>query len=194
MKISAIVLASGLSQRMGSANKLFMTYRGETFLDKTLRLVTQLPVYERLLVIGPADLKQAHVPQGYKLLVNHNPELGQSHSVVLGTQMATGDAYIYLAIDQPDLRVSDVHPLLLLAKSDKIVYPTILTQPSNPMVFGSHFRDELLQLTGDSGGRQIRTQHPEACISVPVTPGPFEDVDTLGQYKNLIKEGSDYEY
>lgn len=189
MRLSIIVLASGLSRRMGTLNKLFLPYQGTTFLSRTLTLIDQIPCFERILVISPEDLAKAVVPRGFQIVANDQRQLGLGHSVVLGTQQASGDAYLFVPIDQPYLTADALETLIAQASKDKIVYPRVKGLPTNPMIFGSLFRVDLLQLHEDSGGRNIRKAHPEAAIGIDMPAFIFTDVDTPELYQQLIEEG-----
>ena len=64
----------------------------------------------------------------------------------------------------------------------KIVYPVIDGSPSTPVVFPSRFRDELISLSGDAGGRTVRERHHEACVTVmPEHPERFFDIDDMDE-------------
>ena len=69
---------------------------------------------------------------------------------------------------------------------DKIIYPVIDGSPCLPSLFSACFREELLAVSGDAGGRAVRIRHPEACIElVPERPGNFLDVDVMEDYQAL---------
>lgn len=186
MKLSVIVLASGFSRRMGSQNKLFLPLGASDFLSHTLQLALALDCDQRIVVINAEDAAQAVIPPEFQVIINHAPEQGQAHSVVLGTKAALGDAYLFLPIDQPALTVACLQPLLVKADTNRIVYPVVSGKPVNPILFGSLFRQQLLALTGDHGGRIIRNQYPEAQVAVKSQADCFEDIDTMAQYQRFI--------
>ena len=170
--VSVIILASGNSQRMGQ-NKLFLKYQGKTFLEHTLTLVNQLDVLERILVVSP-----------------ENQQEGQSSSIRLGTEQARGAGYLYLPSDQPLLTPKMLQPVLDKCQRNKIVVPLQKDGcPSSPVLFGNQFRQELLTLTGEKGGRMIYERFPEAVQMLRIaTPGRLKDIDTPEEYRKLIQE------
>ncbi|MHC5229243.1 NTP transferase domain-containing protein [Enterococcus sp. LJL99] len=187
VNVSAIIMASGTSKRMGT-NKLLLDYQGKNFLDHILDLTKELAFFERILVISPENVETVSLPKGVKLVLNHEAHLGQSASVRLGTQVASGDGYLYLTVDQPRLNAPLFSPLVTTYTSDNIVFPvTSDGKPSSPIYFGKRFRNELLQVTGAAGGREVRNRHPETWRQIKIKePERLVDIDTPIAYQELI--------
>lgn len=189
MKASLIIMAAGQSKRMGQ-NKLFLTYEGQTFIERALDLAISLDVEERLLVISSEDCQQINVPETVKVVINDYAEKGQSYSVRLGTQAASGLGYVYLPIDQPRLTRKLMRQLLLEARQDNLVIPEYEGILCSPAYFGNRFRDELLRVEGEAGGRSVRDAHREAWQLVAVENHEIlEDIDTPDAYQALLNEG-----
>ena len=187
--VSVIILASGNSQRMGQ-NKLFLKYQGKTFLEHTLTLVNQLDVLERILVVSPENQPAFPLPKNIQLILNHQWQEGQSSSIRLGTEQARGAGYLYLPSDQPLLTPKMLQPVLDKCQRNKIVVPLQKDGcPSSPVLFGNQFRQELLTLTGEKGGRMIYERFPEEVKMLRIaTPGRLKDIDTPEEYQKLIQE------
>ena len=187
--VSVIILASGNSQRMGQ-NKLFLKYQGKTFLEHTLTLVNQLDVLERILVVSPENQPAFPLPKNIQLILNHQWQEGQSSSIRLGTEQARGAGYLYLPSDQPLLTPKMLQPVLDKCQRNKIIVPLQKDGcPSSPVLFGNQFRQELLTLTGETGGRMIYERFPEAVQMLRIaTTGRLKDIDTPEEYRKLIQE------
>jgi len=188
IKISAILLAAGLSKRMGE-DKLLLGYRGSPMLQQTVNLLSELPVYERILVTIDTRLKQISLPPDIRSYINRFPEKGQSGSIRIGIEAATGTHYLFLAADQPKLTLYDIMPLLESIKNNpkSIIYPIVDLKPSSPTVFPTNFRSDMLKLSGDEGGRKVRDNYPELNYMIePEHPQNFIDVDTAEDYKECI--------
>lgn len=193
--MTTILLAAGLSQRMGE-DKLLLSFHGKSLLQNAVDLLSNLPVYKRILVTTDARSKQIVLPPGIQLCINSNPHIGQSESIRLGIERTQGDssdmmkeAYLFLNADQPHLTVDDILQLLTIANNnqDMIIFPVIDEKPCSPTIFPSCYRVQLLNLSGDDGGRVIRNANREHCIAVtPNTPGNFTDVDNKEDYNDLI--------
>jgi len=188
IRVSAILLAAGLSRRMGD-DKLLLMYRNKTLLQCAVELLSELPVFERIIVTSKeksADITQTSCT---RLIVNPYPEKGQSGSIRLGVEAAAGTHFLFLTADQPGLCPDDVIPFLEKAKSNPgmIIFPVIDGKPNSPAIFPDSFRQELLSLSGDTGGRTIRDANPEACLSfVPKRPECFLDVDSKHDYEKIL--------
>jgi molybdenum cofactor cytidylyltransferase len=215
-RISAILLAAGTSRRMGGRDKLLLEYEGKSLLHRAVELLDCLPVYERILVttkarfeiinsqyiLAPASLTSkasaqteflssinASNPQHpIRAIINPHPEKGQSGSLRLGLNAASGDCYLFLAADQPLLTQTCLQPMFELAETnaDKIIFPSINGVPCTPTMFPGRFREDLLGLTGDTGGRAVREAYPESCLAFDVKhPECFIDIDSETDYRSL---------
>ena len=55
------------------------------------------------------------------------------------------------------------------------------------MLFGSDYRDELLQLTGDAGARRVVDAHTGNVVRVDIDePEIFQDIDTTVDYEDVL--------
>lgn len=188
LKVSGIIMAAGFSTRMG-ANKLFLTYQGTTFLERVIRLTRHLDLSERILVLSPENNQKVSFGSELKVVINEQAQLGQSGSVRLGTQAASGDGYLYLTVDQPLLTPELFVPLFKAYSKETIVFPVDRKQtPNSPIFFGSRFRSELLSVRGSAGGRLVRQRHQQAWRKIQVSePERLLDVDTPVVYQQLVQ-------
>jgi len=187
-KISAILLAAGLSRRMGE-DKLRLPYKGKPMLQHAVDLISRLPVTEKIIVTTQTRLDYILIPRRVLVITNPHPETGQSGSIRLGLEAATGNWYFFLVADQPGLTTDDLNPLLEYASGNisRIVFPVVGDKPCTPTLFPSEYREELLALSGDMGGRAVCNAHSNACTEVePVSPKHFFDIDSVADYKALF--------
>ena len=185
LKISVILLAAGLSRRMGR-DKLMLELNGKTILQHSVDLLLELPVYERILVTTEPRLHNLKIPADVKVILNNQPERGQSESIRIGTNAAKGTHLLFLPADQPKLTPDDIEPLLDAAASEpgKIVYPIVNNQPCSPTIFPAIFREELIGLSSDSGGSVIRNANKNACVGIVAeNPLNFTDIDTMEDFE-----------
>ena len=182
------MLAAGLSHRMGK-DKLLLEYQSKSFLQHAIDLMTVLPVYERILITNDARIASITTAPGIRPYINPTPESGQSGSLQIGIEAATGTHYLFLTADQPKLKPTDLNPILesIIKYPDKIIYPEIESKPSSPTVFPLKYNGELLGLSGDTGGRTLRDTYPENCHPIkPDFPMNFIDIDTMEDYEKLL--------
>ena len=187
-RVSAIMLAAGASRRMGGRDKLLLEYEGKTLLQRAVELLDNLHVFERILVTTKARLEKSVVPASIHVVISCFSEEGQSGSLRQGLEMAAGDRYLFLMADQPLLTLAGLQPLLELSEKniDKIVFPSVRGKPCTPSLFPARFREALMSLTGDMGGRAIRKAYPEACLTFEAeNPNDFLDIDSEEEYRSL---------
>ena len=184
---AAIVLAAGLSRRMG-APKLLLPVGGVPMLQRTLDLVAGFPFTRWVLVTIPGVA--AGIKTEAQVILNPLPEEGQSSSLRLGVLAARpGESLFFFTGDQPLLNREILSAILESDDGQSIVYPRGPDgTPRGPTLFAPCFREELLALTGDTGGRYLRSRYPEACRPVPVSDAKvLMDVDTPKDYKTMLE-------
>ena len=100
-RVDAVILASGLSRRMG-CNKLLLPLGGSTVLDQFLSGFPYA-LFENVIVVhGEGEV--AAIARRYPVVLchNQNPEAGKSHSIHLGLSVSTAeDGVLFAVADQP---------------------------------------------------------------------------------------------
>ena len=190
MRPAAVVLAAGLSRRMGQA-KLLMPLGGRPLIRLTVERVLAEGVDRVVVVSGnehPA-LMAALTGLPVQMAVNPNPEAGQAGSIRVGISALppqTEAALIVLG-DQPFL-AREIIPALLaaLARAGKaIVAPRYRDGRGNPVLFARETFPELLAITGDQGARSVVERDPERVALVDFEFPMPQDLDTPEDYYRL---------
>ncbi len=76
------------------------------------------------------------------------------------------------------------------ANTDKIIIPRYNGANGNPSVFPHRFKEELLGLSGDVGGKDVIRKHAEEIVKVDIrTDKEHIDIDTMEDYKKQINRG-----
>lgn len=132
---------------------------------------------------------------GLPLIIAANPDYaqGQSSSVKAGLRALDPslDTVVFLLADQPFITSQILNDLLKFHWGNKatISAPVLCGRRQNPVVFDlRRFRQELLELKGDTGGREIIAAHPGLLSLWPAERFPakcFVDFDTAGEYERL---------
>lgn len=186
--VDGIILAAGLSRRMGT-NKLLLPFQGKPLAAHTLDLARSFSFASLTLVIREETAAALNIPDWIRVVNNPAPEEGQSLSLRLGLREAGAKGYLFFTADQPLLDAATVHAVLEHADDDSIVVPVHAGTPGNPVFFAARFREDLLIARGDKGGRDVRDKHPAACRYVPVRhEATLWDIDTEEQYLRLLSQ------
>lgn len=188
--IAAVVLAAGLSRRMGQA-KLLMPVGGRAIVRYVVESVLAGGVDSVWVVTGPdvEPIEAALAGLEVQIAVNPAPEEGQASSLRAGIAAlpASVDAVLIALGDQPSLAPSIIPALLAARRTSPklIVAPRYRDGQGNPVLFKRAIFPELLRLTGDQGARPIIQQEPARVewveLDLPMPP----DVDTLDDYEKI---------
>lgn len=184
-RIAAIILAAGQARRFGSPKQL-LDWQGQPLLRHVILQALAAPVAEIVVVLGAHMVQIAPMVHGLPvtLTVNHAWTQGMSGSVKAGLQAlrVEPDAAIFLLADQPlitpDLirRIIEVHARTRAG----IVAPRAGERPGNPVLFARALFPELMQLTGDQGGRAVMRTHRGAIHWVEADERVIFDIDKPG--------------
>ena len=110
--ITAVILASGFSKRMG-CNKLLLPVEGKAMIAHVFDAVRQVEFEQTVVVTGFDSIAQLAVGNGFQAVDNDSPEIGQSHSVVLGVQKTSQSAgWMFFNGDMPWLKSDTIGKLL----------------------------------------------------------------------------------
>lgn len=189
--IDAIILASGLSKRMGR-NKLLLPLGDSTVFGQFLSNFL-FSLFERVIVVYHShDVAKVCTPYPVTLCHNDHPEHGKSYSIALGLAASSPtNAVLFAAADQPLLTSTTLCQLVATyhLSSHQIVLPEVNSAPANPVIFPPELRQELLLLKGDTGGREVIRLHPELILAVPcASRQEFYDVDTPAMYEEVVRQ------
>lgn len=189
--VTAIVLAAGISSRMGSLKQL-LTYHGRPLLRHVIDNLSRSKVDNIIVVIGHRHQEVAASLEGLpvQLVINPDYTTGQSSSVKTGIRalpnpitFATNtnrQGVLFVLGDLPLLKPETIDILIEnFMDNGGIIAPFYQGTRGNPVLFDLSFRAEFDSLQGDTGAREILARHPEALHRIDVTdPGILLDLDT----------------
>ena len=185
MKLACLVTAAGSGSRFGR-DKLLLPIDGQPMGVRALSVFSEAAFDLRVLITS-ADkgyMMEAAGSMGFDLVLNPAPEQGMSVSVRLGTAhiLSSGayDGILYAVADQPHLSADTVNRLTKAFQKEPgyIWAPVADGRRGNPVIFPASLFTELLQVTGDRGGRQVIAAHRELLRTKAASPEALRDIDT----------------
>lgn len=183
--MTAIVMAAGLSTRMG-ADKLTLPLEGKPVFVHILSRVCALPFAERLVVTNQEQITRYAVQHGFRVVPSPNAALGMGYSVAAGARAVRADVQgiMFLNADQPFISREMIENLWsLFSEKNQIMVPYVKEKPSSPCIFPIRFRQELEALTGEPGGKQVYRKHlDETCFVPQQSAELFADLDCPSDY------------
>jgi molybdenum cofactor cytidylyltransferase len=196
--VSAIVLAAGMSRRMGTLKQL-AKIGDRTLLETTLRAVADSRIHETILVLGyqaEEIAKAVSLPASTKIVTNDSYEKGMSTSIRSGLGAVSSDcsAALIVLADQPFIQTSILDALIqeYEASGAAILVPVYKGFRGNPVLIDRSLFPEMMQITGDIGCRSLFGLHPNDIRKVQVDDiGVLIDIDTAEDLSKLdsIKTG-----
>ena len=190
--ISAILLAAGESKRMGKLKQL-MPFGQSTIVEQAIDNLLNSAVDEIIVVLGyrAEEVIETIAAKPVKLVVNPDYKQGMSTSIIAGLNLAdSGTQAVMLVLgDQPLTNSQTINQLIEeFYNHDKgIVIPTYQGRRGHPTIFAIKYKEKLLELKGDIGGRQIVRDHPDDILEVAVdSESIIADIDTINDYQSLL--------
>ncbi len=183
--IAIIIPAAGFSKRH-PPNKLLVQVEHRPAIVETVSKFTDFPV-DIIVVVGH-EKKQIMPPLekafGNRIKIAENPHYhqGLSRSLQVGIK-AAGNAPDYFGFcvgDKPFLHLTTVGMLLetIHQKSPDILVPLFKGTVGHPNFFARRFKKDLMQLTGDTGGRSLfQTYHTKTYFLPVKDKGVILDMD-----------------
>ena len=180
-KIAVILEAAGNSSRFGSNKLLHIMDDGRPMIASILDAVRPLDVYKKVLVTQYDEV--ASMAPEFDVVMNDRPDLGISRSMQLGLAAAgDADAYMFCVCDQPGLTAATLERLIEAYKKGTAGIVSLAWQGKmcNPKIFSSRYKEELMSLSGDTGGRQILATHKDDILLVEADrEAEVKDIDRL---------------
>ncbi len=189
--IYGVILAAGEGKRMGKV-KLTLPLGNKKLIEWVLEAAKSTPLDKYFLVVRPEDKDIIKIGKawGAEILLNPDFRKGMSTSIKkallkINTQEAEG--FFLILGDQPLITSKIINKLIKSFSPGKgeIVVPYFKDKRGNPVLFDICWKDELMAVTGDVGGRVLIKAHSEKVkrVNIPDKAILF-DID---QEKDYLK-------
>jgi len=191
--VSAILLAAGESKRLRMP-KLLLPFGKSTILEQTIDNLLNSRVDEVIVVLGyrAEEMMRKLANRPVKIAINPIYHQGMSTSIVKGLSLVNNRAQaIMVALaDQPLINSQTINRLIeeSLGYDKGIIIPTYQAERGHPVIFASEYKEELLGLKGDIGGRQTIKEHPNDTLEVIAESKAITmDINTINDYYTHLK-------
>jgi len=181
--ISAIVLAAGLARRFGSP-KTLVSYHGKPLVRHVLDALAIDAVAQTIVVIpaSPPEHAMALAESAAVVVVNHDANGGMSDSLRLGLGAVDprAQAVVIALGDQPTIDRAVVRAIVQEWRATRaaVVAPLYRGERGHPVLFDATVFEELRQITGDRGAREVIARDPSRVRFITVDGDAPPDIDT----------------
>jgi len=190
---TAIVLAAGLSRRMGEVNKLLIEFDGVPMIRGTAQACLDACDGSVTVVTGHQTQAVERALTGLEVNCVFNPdfEAGQKTSVATGLAAAPGARATLIVLgDQPLLTAGHISWLLAQHRQNEAPLITVPMQDGargNPLIIPHALKPGLLADKGNPGCQKFTRENPKLVHFVPaMDPAFYHDIDTPEELKALL--------
>ena len=185
-RVSAVLLAAGASRRMGTENKLLRRIGGVPLLRRSAQTLLASDIDECVVVIPPEGAEHRQALDGLRVTITEATDagLGMSASLRAGIAALRGpvSAVLVALADMPDL-TPDILNSVIKAHDPSagrlIICPVDDSgQRGHPVLFDRRFLENLQDMSGDRGARDVLCAVPEAIYEIRLDAAVTRDLDT----------------
>ena len=183
-KFAVVILAAGKSSRFGKENKLLSDVDGKPLYTYTFDQMDAFGNVPKVVVTGYDEIADDAALRGMDVVINDMPEEGISRSIRMGLKEVL-DIYpdvqgvLFSVCDQPGLDASTIQRIFNEAMKHKghIIRTVSDGVKGNPVLWDKKYFDELLNIEGDRGGKQIMERVEDKIIYVEADEKELRDID-----------------
>ena len=175
-----VLLAAGRGERFGSHKLLASLPDGMPLAVAAARhLIDALP--DSVAVLRPGDeiLASLLAAEGLRIVVNPDADHGMGTSLARGVAACDAGGWVIALADMPAIQPASISAVAeALAAGAPLAAPVYHGQRGHPIGFARRFREALMSLAGDRGGRDILAQHAQELRLIDVDDaGVLIDID-----------------
>lgn len=188
--ISAIILAAGKSERMGTP-KALLPIHGRTFLENILNSISQTSIEDVFVVVGHHRKEIEERVKLSSVVFNPDYEQGMTTSFQTGIRALSWEAsgaFLFL-VDHPLVEPKTLESMIERLAPNRIVIPTFQGRRGHPVLFATEILEEILALPSSEGANSVVRRNPARVVEVPVNePGILVDIDTPEDFEKMQSE------
>ena len=197
--VYAIILAAGESRRFAPRNKLFLPCGSVTVLEAAVGNVLRSRLDGAVVVLGHQADRSAALLEKFscRTVVNPGYPTGMGSSVVAGmdywiqcADLEPDAGFLFALGDQPFIPSSVIDEVINAYRGTAkgIVVPVYRERRGHPSIVHRQYADEIREVAGRWGAREVLNRHPDDILTVPVeTEAVVLDIDTPEDYNRVVK-------
>jgi molybdenum cofactor cytidylyltransferase len=189
--IAAIVLAAGLSERMGRFKPL-LPLGACRIIERVVKMFQGAGVTDIIVVAGHrgGEVRQAVDPLNVRCVQNADYPQGMFSSVLAGVRSLPEQcrAFFIQPVDIPMVRSQTVRRLVdaFEGASAEVLYPTFDGRRGHPTMIGASLKSGIIHWRGTGGLRTLLQGHEAGSLELPVADeAVLLDLDTPGDYQRM---------
>lgn len=188
--ISSILLAAGMSTRMGEP-KALLDWGGEPLIRYQIRQLREAGADEVVVVLGyrADEIHRKLHGLDYRSVLNPVYQLGRAGSLRAGAKAVSREAtaIVVLNVDQP--RPADLIRAVIEAHAPaaSVTRPVCGERHGHPVAVSGRLRGELAEASDeDEGLRGVLAAHADAIVDVPADERCLLDLNTPDEYEAAV--------
>jgi molybdenum cofactor cytidylyltransferase len=200
---AAIILAAGSSSRMGAGrHKLLLPLGDRPVLAHVIEATLASQAAPIIVVLGhQAEQVRACIAlyityRTITVIENNDYTKGMSTSIHAGVRALLSredvpDSVLIILGDQPLMTAQIIDALIAARRTtgQRIIAPLYNGRRGNPVLFDASLFPELMEITGDEGGRSVVECHRQEIAAVELSDVMASyDVDTWEAYQQVVAE------
>lgn len=198
-KITGVLLAAGMSRRMGQ-NKLLLPYGERTVIEESLSHLHCSTVDNIIVVTGfEGERISARIAPllNQRISVMHNPDyaLGRAESIKCALRALDADvgATLFMVADKPGVKTELINRAIARFRVEQpgILYIKTPAGRGHPIIFARRMFSRLARLSGDVIGNKLIADHEDQVVEVADDTIQI-DLDTMDDYRKLTREYNGY--
>ncbi len=192
-RISGILLAAGLSTRMGTPKQL-LPFRSSTIVETVVDTMLAAKFHDVTVVLGHrAHQILMHLGQRpVRTVFNPDYRVGMLSSAQAGIRSRqTETAFALMLVDQPFITVQHINAVVDAYNGTEkgIALPSYNYRRGHPVIFHQRYAADICDLTATSGGvRTLFKTYPNDIHYVPVdSDAVLRDIDRPEDYQRALE-------
>lgn len=178
--IAVVLLAAGLSRRMGRDKLLMQLPSGQCLLEDRIRMIAAAGVVPYVAV--PTNTRKAELVAQHSAIPVSVPNsalgMGDSLSIAVRALPAAIEGIMVLLSDLPDVTTDDLRSLMTRFDGTTILRATSQDgTPGHPVIFPVRYRSKLEALSGDQGAKELLISEAVELFPLP-SQNAVLDLDT----------------